>query len=139
MENPEKPRIKVTDRRLFTPEGERRAPKTQEREDEDKRSPGRTGGPVSGASTTNAQTQPSIEFETLILSLTRQALMLLGEEPDPQGRTIEAQPEAARSVVDMLMALRDKTRGNLTPDEESLLRRIIYELQMKVSTKMKSS
>jgi hypothetical protein len=136
MANPEKGRIKVTDRRHFTPQGERRAPETQN--EENSRRKDATGTHSSGPASTQAQPQPSIEFETLVLSLTRQALMLLGEEPDPQGNKVEPQVDAARSVVDMLMAVREKTRGNLTADEESLMRRVIYELQMKITQKMKS-
>ena len=57
--------------------------------------------------------------------------MLLGEEPDPQGNKIEPQLEAARSVVDMLMAVREKTRGNLTADEDLTVRNLLHEAQMR--------
>lgn len=136
MKNPDKPKMKVTDRRHFTSQGERRGSDAPQEENGWQKDA--AGGTPSGTPAQGPQARASIEFETLVLSLTRQALMLMGEEPDPQGKQVEPQMEAARGLVDMLMALREKTKGNLTPDEEELVRRVIYELQMKFAQKMKS-
>ncbi len=138
MKNPDKAKMKVTDRRHFTSQGERRGSDTPEPEEENGRQKHVAAAAPAASATQGHQALASIEFETLVLSLTRQALMLMGEEPDPQGKQVEPQMEAARGLVDMLIALREKTRGNLTPDEEELVRRVIYELQMKFAQKMKS-
>ncbi|HJL72859.1 MAG TPA: DUF1844 domain-containing protein [Nitrospinaceae bacterium] len=39
--------------------------------------------------------------------------------------------------MDMLIMLREKTKGNLTDDEKKLLEQLIYELQVKYVAKSK--
>ena len=125
METPEKPKLKVTDRRQFTREGERR-PDAAEPE-------ARTAPAAERPRPT--QDPLSIDFGRLVLSLARQTLMLLGEEPNPMEGRIEADLEGARETIDILMLLRVKTHGNLTPEEGALLEQMIYELQMKYAQK----
>ncbi len=68
-------------------------------------------------------------FSTHVLSLHAMALMHLGElDGIDQG---EQDVEAARHVVDTLAMLVAKTSGNLSSEEESLLKAILYELRMK--------
>jgi hypothetical protein len=60
---------------------------------------------------------------------------MLGEQPDPLTGERQVHLEAARETIDILMLLRQKTRGNLSAEESNLLDRMIYELQMKYSQK----
>ena len=72
-----------------------------------------------------------LSFATFVISLSTQALALLGEIPDPvQGRTV-VDLEGARQFIDILGILQDKTRGNLDPREAALLEGALYDLRMK--------
>ena len=46
------------------------------------------------------------------------------------GREAELDLMGARQTIDILGILNDKTKGNLTPAEESMLRNVLYELRM---------
>jgi hypothetical protein len=72
-----------------------------------------------------------LSFATFVISLSTQALALLGEIPDPvQGRTV-VDLEGARQFIDILGILQDKTRGNLDDREAALLQGALYDLRMK--------
>ena len=68
-------------------------------------------------------------FEKFIASLYMTALMQLGLAA-PQGEKPTLDLIGARQTIDILGLLNDKTKGNLTPAEESTLRNILYELRM---------
>lgn len=53
--------------------------------------------------------------------LTTQSLINLGEMPDPVTKQTNIKPESAEIFIDLLTVLEQKTRGNLTPDEEKFL------------------
>lgn len=72
-----------------------------------------------------------INFSTFILSLNTAALIHLGELPDPITNKKEINLTLAKQAIDTLEILREKTRGNLTPEEERLLQTILYELKLK--------
>jgi hypothetical protein len=74
---------------------------------------------------------PEISFATFVVSLSTQALMHLGEIPDPMTNQLERDLPAAQHMIDILGMLQEKTRGNLDQDEESLLRSILFDLRMK--------
>ncbi len=74
---------------------------------------------------------PPPDFSTFVLSLSTSALMHLGEIKNPQTDRIEKDLALARHTIDILAILKEKTRGNLTKDEQALLDRILYELRMK--------
>jgi Domain of unknown function (DUF1844) len=74
---------------------------------------------------------PEIGFATFVVSLSTQALMHLGEIPDPMTNQMERDLPAAQHMIDILGMLQEKTRGNLDQDEESLLRSILFDLRMK--------
>ena len=40
----------------------------------------------------------------------------------------------AKEIIDLLSVLEDKTKGNLTPDEQTVLRDMLYALRMKYVT-----
>ncbi len=73
--------------------------------------------------------QPS--FATLVLSLSTQALMCLGEISEGPGEEPHEDLPSARNIIDLLAVLEQKTKGNLTEDESALLERILYDLRMR--------
>ncbi len=73
---------------------------------------------------------PEVTFSMFILSLNTSALVHLGQIPDPETNEKKVDLKLARHTIDTLDMLREKTRGNLTKDEEKLLDSILYELRM---------
>ncbi len=69
-------------------------------------------------------------FTSLLLMLSSSALMALGEAPDPSGDKRQ-DLDQARWVIDLLDLLKEKTRGNLTAEEEGLLDGLLYDLRMR--------
>jgi len=70
-----------------------------------------------------------ITFDKFVASLYMTALMQLGLAA-PQGAKPEVDLIGARQTIDTIGLLQDKTKGNLTPAEDNILRNCIYELRM---------
>lgn len=73
---------------------------------------------------------PEINFSTFILSLNSSVLLNLGAIEDPSTGRKEKNLPLAKQTIDILKMLEEKTQGNLTRDEENLLKNILYELRM---------
>ncbi len=74
---------------------------------------------------------PPVTFSTFILSLNTAALVHLGELPNPETNQKDVNLALARHTIDTLDMLKEKTKGNLTPDEERLLESVLYELRLR--------
>jgi hypothetical protein len=74
---------------------------------------------------------PEISFANLILSLSTSALIQLGEIQDPMTQKNEKNLPLAKQTVDLISLLQEKTKGNLTPDEEKLMENVLYDLRMR--------
>jgi len=120
--------FRVTDRRRFSETGEARE------------------GPEAGPPPTEAASAPEVAertphsrhvpeepvtFSTFVLGLSTQALLHLGEIPNPLTRVVERDISAAKHVIDILGVLSAKTRNNLEPGEQSLLDSVLYDLRMR--------
>ena len=79
----------------------------------------------------DASALPEVSFSTFILSLASSVLVHLGEVPNPETGTMTPDPVLAKHSIDTLAMLRQKTRDGLTPDENSMLDSLLYELKMK--------
>lgn len=77
------------------------------------------------------QELPSIDFSTFVLSLSHSALLHLGEAPHPDTNRLEKNLPLARQTIDLISLLEEKTKGNLTGDEERLLHQILFDLRMR--------
>jgi hypothetical protein len=72
---------------------------------------------------------PAIDFMTFVISLASNALLQMGA-------TGESHPEIpvnlpmARQTIDILAMLQQKTKGNLTGEEERLIDHVLYDLRM---------
>ena len=69
-------------------------------------------------------------FENLVRMLGSNAAMVLGAYADPRTGQPMIDPEAARELIDMLDALHEKTKGNLSPEEDTLLLDLLGKLKM---------
>ncbi len=74
---------------------------------------------------------PTIDFMTLVVSLSQTALVHLGEMVDPEMTSPEKNLPLARQTIDLLGILQEKTKGNLTGDEERLLDQVLYDLRLR--------
>ena len=79
---------------------------------------------------------PPIDFNILILSLNTSALIQLGEAETAEGQ-IASDLAMARQTIDMLGILEEKTRGNLSGEEERLLHQVLFDLRMRYTRRAK--
>ena len=80
---------------------------------------------------TEQEALPTIDFATFVLSLSHSALMHLGEAPHPETDQVEANLPLAKQNIDILGLLEEKTKGNLSGEEERLLAQVLFDLRMR--------
>lgn len=90
-----------------------------------------------GTSTEGSGAYPPLDFTTFILSMSTSALIHLGESIPGVPQQGEVNLELARQTIDLLGLLEEKTRGNLTGEEERLLTQILFDLRMRFVEKSK--
>lgn len=71
------------------------------------------------------------QFMGLLQMLAMQAYLALGEMESPATGAVEVNLPQAKAFIDLLTSLQEKTKGNLSKDEEDSLNTLVYELQMK--------
>ncbi|MBW1696027.1 MAG: DUF1844 domain-containing protein [Deltaproteobacteria bacterium] len=74
---------------------------------------------------------PEINFQTFVFSLNASALVQLGVMEDPATGKREKNLPLAKQTIDMLSMLQNKTAGNLTKEEDELLKNILYDLRLR--------
>src|ERR1700733_9149556 len=145
--------FKVADRRRFSSEGEakpevedRPTPETVQPAPSTQAEPHAHDGPRAGAQAEAsaayekaASSQPGgadvgpqdLTFASFVVGLSTEALALMGEMPHPATGERMNDLIGAQQLIDIIAILHDKTRGNLTHDEDTLLEAILFELRMK--------
>ncbi len=81
---------------------------------------------------------PEVTLATFIFSLSSSALVHLGEIPEPETQNTHVDLPMAKQIIDTLGMLQEKTKGNLDPDEDRLLKSVLYDLRMRYVQKSKS-
>src|SRR5512143_3719054 len=112
-EKAKKEPIKVTDRRAFTMDGERRSAEPESQAPAPPADLPPPAAPVKGegfelrhgAQQTPERPLPSVEFSSFIVSLASTAFIQLGELEDPVSGKIEMHLEGARQMIDILTML----------------------------------
>ncbi len=129
--------FKVIDRRPFTAEGEMRKEVVEEQEREAQREEVKEKAVAQAAADAKTAAAPPAEtpkkvqaFENLVRMIGSNAAMVLGAYADPRTGEPMLDPEAAREFIDMLDALQVKTKGNLAPEEDSMLLDLLGKLKM---------
>jgi hypothetical protein len=153
--------IKVTDRRKFDRAGRRRDPAEEAGQAEEVEEPGppatEAAGSGTGANSTDRHRQPSNPqpapkgappdaaaegqaerpqpegslFGFFVTNLYESALHTLGFSMRPDTPPQKPDLQGARYFVEVLQVIEEKTRGNLTPAEQRLLKEVLYDLRMK--------
>lgn len=71
-----------------------------------------------------------VDFVAFVMSLAASALIQMGEtEGTTADQTIDL--PLAKQTIDIIGMLRDKTRGNLTADEDRIVETLLYDLRLK--------
>jgi hypothetical protein len=164
----QKPEIKVTDKRIFTAEGEIReefrdqitpsepnvtpnaggqapppvAPAGEGAPPPSERRKEDKGAPADTGDRRRTMkdkaTNPDSPFTNFIEPLIAQAYMSLGMLRNPYQPQAKIDPGAARQMIDILTLLQEKTAGNLTPDEDDFLQTHLAELKLAYVQRTKS-
>jgi len=147
--------FKVVDRRLFTETGELRKDAVEQEKREEEAAAKRASAASKNAHRDQAAaaaapglavetgkiTEPADEasseeipvsrgFQMLVNFLTQNAAAMLGGMADPRTGQAFLDLEGAREVIDMLDALREKTKGNLSKDDDQLLIEVLGSLKL---------
>jgi len=127
MSDRDKP-FTVSDRRHFTPDGQRRSEPAGSAEAP---TPGRSQ-PVEapGEGRGPAPDGARADFSSFVMSLGAQAAALLAGEGLPEGASTREALEGARSLIAILEMLKDKTEGRRTAAEDEVLAGVLFELRM---------
>lgn len=80
-----------------------------------------------------ATTEHKLEatFSMLVMSIASNAVMAMGLTPNPETGKTETDRQLARFNIDLLVMLKEKTKNNLSSDENGLIEHIVQDLQMK--------
>lgn len=113
----------IKDRRAFDDKGEVKDQEAKEepRKEETTRK--------SAADKAEEMPLPEVNFNSLIFSLSSSALINLGEIADPHtGQKVKDLP-LAKHTIDTIAMLKDKTKGNLDPEEQRFIDSILADLR----------
>lgn len=116
-ESQEEKGFRVSDRRFTA--------KTTSKED------GAKSSPPSSDQAEQVHTMPPVNFSTFLLSLSSAAMMYFGDIADPVSQQKTKNLALAKQHIDILALLQEKTKGNLTAEEENLLEELLYNLRMR--------
>ncbi len=75
--------------------------------------------------------EPRVSFTAFVMSLATTAAVHFGDMPDPASGATQPNLPAASQMIDILALLKEKTRGNLDPEEAELVDTLLYELRMR--------
>lgn len=70
-------------------------------------------------------------FSTFILSLSTSALVHLGELPDPLTNKKDVNLQLAKQTISIIEMLKEKTKGNLSGEEERLINSVLCDVRLK--------
>lgn len=135
--------FRVVDRRRFTDEGDEKSHgSTQAPPEVKKAAPAQLNNPEPPKKVGREDHEgdmPPVDFSSFVVSLGTQSMMFLGEIPDPQTRMpMPVNLDAARQTIDILAMLAEKTRGNLSQEEDKLLQDILTSLRIAFVAKAKT-
>jgi hypothetical protein len=73
---------------------------------------------------------PPATFPFLLTTIATQAMIALGQVPNPITGKVDFRPQQAKHYIDTLSMLEEKTKGNRDPDESTLLTEMLHQLRM---------
>lgn len=122
--------FKVRDRRRFAPDGtpleEGKKPEEKPQADDPVTMP-----PPPRSKQEDESAGWEVSFSGLVLSIAAGAQTGLGTAPHPLTGKVEVNLAQAKQSIDLLGLLAEKTKGNLSPEEDQLLQTLLYDLRMR--------
>ncbi len=74
----------------------------------------------------------ALSFTAFVISLASSAAIHFGDLADPNtGQPTQVNLEGASQMIEILALMEDKTKGNLTAEERSVLEQLLYELRLR--------
>ena len=105
---------------------------TKEAEVDSKIKEEKKGTESQGADSSEQQVElPEINFVNFLFSISTSALIQMGEIEDPISQQTVRNLPLAKQTIDLIGMLKEKTKGNLTPDEAKLIENILFDLRMR--------
>ena len=126
----------VSDKRLFSPSGERITDTSPPEPAESETPPTlKQEEPAAATRTSPAeaaapQDLSPVDFASFVMMLTNNVMVSLGQAPNPLTQQPQVDLAQAQHTIDIIMMLREKTRGNLTAEEDRFLQDLLPQLQM---------
>jgi len=85
-----------------------------------------------GSLPSDAPPLPDLDFSTFVMSIIGSAMVHFGDAPDPdKGGAVAPNLLMAKQDIALLALLQDKTKGNLSGEEERVLSQGLYDLRMR--------
>jgi hypothetical protein len=148
MEEEEKKSFTVVDKRRFSEDGERissgvdeatTASSAEARPEPSKETVAAEPRNDESASQTATSSNPGggeedpeikVDFPSFIVSLYTQTMIMLGEIPHPETNLLNTNLDAARQTIEVIAMLEERTAGNRSPEEDTLMKDVLSSLRM---------
>lgn len=138
MKENEQQNFKVVDKRRFSSEGESNeidvSKSARSAEPENRSSI--EDEPMSSIGN-NEMPPQEINFPSFLMGMYTQTLIYLGDIPNPDTNKVEQNIDAGKQNIDILSVIEEKTKGNLSPEEEGLFKEILTTLRLQFVKKTK--
>ncbi len=76
------------------------------------------------------------QFLSLVIMLASACWQQMGKVPNPVSGKVEKELNHAQITLDLLLMIREKTKGNLTQEEEQLLANTVSDLQLNIADEL---
>ena len=127
----------IKDRRMFSEEGQESKETEAEAKPEEAEQPeaqteegDKQASEAAEQAPADEAPLPEVNFSTFVISLNASALVHLGAIEDPASGAKTKNLPMAKQTIDMLSMLEEKTQGNLTSEEENILKSVLYDLRI---------
>jgi hypothetical protein len=128
MDEPEQSgEFKIRDRRRFTTEGQTKETAEEVKEEAAPKPEAEKPQQATSESTAEAGPPPPLDFTTFVYSLGSQALFQLGLM-NSAGSEAKRDVQGARRTIELLSLIQEKTRGNLTDDEQKAIKDLWFQV-----------
>ncbi len=117
--------------KTFTVRDKRFSASKEEKEESKAKQEAKAEEPPKAEASAKEEALPEVDFNSFIFSLSTSVLIQLGEIEDPFTQKEAKNLPLAKQTIDLIGMLKEKTKGNLTPQEEKLIENILYDLKMR--------
>ncbi|MBN1634892.1 MAG: DUF1844 domain-containing protein [Deltaproteobacteria bacterium] len=102
----------------------------QDPEDGGEKVAGKNTDPQKNDKLKQPESLPKIDFATLVMSFASAAIINMGKVPDPMTGQVQQNFGFAQQNIDIIALLKEKTKGNVSEEEEKMMDKVLYELRL---------